>query len=273
MKVFRPGAFAFFMLIGAMPSHAADMPMKAPPLVAVYSWTGWYAGVNVGYSWGRSETDVAYFTSPGGVPIVPPPGSIVSGTADLDGWIGGGQIGGNLQNGNWVVGLEADIQWSGQKGSSDFLCAATIIGGPCFLIQTLPPPGVTGATLSLDQKLLWFGTVRGRLGWTPSQSWLAYVTGGLAYGEIKTDAALTGFVPAATLATASSSTTKAGWTVGVGLEGVISGRWTGKIEYLYMDLGTVSGSVVNTPAGIQATYSSDITDNIIRVGLNYRFKP
>jgi outer membrane immunogenic protein len=67
-----------------------------------------------------------------------------------------------------------------------------------------------------------------------------------------------------------------GWTVGAGVEGVISGNWTAKLEYLYIDLGNVSGSFATpliAPSGAFATssYSSHITDNIVRVGINYRF--
>jgi outer membrane immunogenic protein len=67
-----------------------------------------------------------------------------------------------------------------------------------------------------------------------------------------------------------------GWTVGAGVEGVISGNWTAKLEYLYVDLGNVSGSFTTpliAPSGAFATssYSSHITDNILRVGVNYKF--
>jgi outer membrane immunogenic protein len=215
---------------------------------------------------------VDYFTSPGGLPIVPPPGSITDVKFDLDGGIAGAQIGANWQNGIWVIGGEADIQWSGQKGSADFLCATTIIGGPCLPGFTVVPPGAIGAALALDQKLEWFGTVRARLGVTPAPTVLLYVTGGLAYGEIETSGTLTAGFPLTSVAF-SQSNTKAGWTVGGGIEGRLSGNWTGKIEYLYMDLGSISGTVINTPAGIGASWSSDITDNIIRVGLNYKFQP
>jgi outer membrane immunogenic protein len=259
------------------PAQAADMPIKAMPVKAAmvipYSWTGWYAGVNAGYSWGKSDTDVAFATYPGGVPIVPPAGSITSANTKLNGAIAGIQGGYNWQNGQWVAGIEGDIQWSGQKGSSDFLCAATGAGGPCIPAATFRPGGAAGSVLSLDQKLEWFGTLRGRVGITPAPTWLLYVTGGLAVGGIKTDGTLSGFNGngAAILATGSSTTTKAGWTVGAGLEGVISGKWTGKIEYLYVDYGNVNGTFVNPGAGIQASFSSHITDNVVRAGLNYHF--
>jgi outer membrane immunogenic protein len=271
------GVIAILALAVSSSAQAADMPtempVKAAPIDPPWSWTGLYVGGNVGYSWGKSDTDVAYATSPGGVPIVPPAGSITGASTNLDGAIAGGQIGYNWQNGNWVGGIEADLQWSGQSGSSNYLCAGTVTGGVCLPGLTFLPAGATGSALSLGQKLQWFDTLRGRLGFTPAPKWLVYATGGLAVGGIDTNAALASFTPVgvATLATASNSSTKAGWTVGVGVEALLSGHWTGKIEYLYMDYGTVSGSVINTPAGIMANYSSRITDNVLRAGLNYHF--
>ena len=72
---------------------------------------------------------------------------------------------------------------------------------------------------------------------------------------------------------AGSDNAHAGWTVGAGVEASLGGNWTGKIEYLYMDLGRFNTNTVlltNTPP-IGATYSSRITDNIVRAGINYRF--
>ena len=74
----------------------------------------------------------------------------------------------------------------------------------------------------------------------------------------------------------SDSSTKIGWTLGAGLEGVLSGNWTGKIEYIYVDLGTVSGAfatpiVTTSGAFLVSRFSSRITDNILRVGVNYKF--
>ena len=275
-KVFL-GALALIALGAIAPAQAADMPVKAmpvkAPIVVPYSWTGWYAGVNVGYSWGKSNTDVAFATYPGGVPIVPPAGSITSASGKLNGAIAGLQGGYNWQNGQWVTGIEADIQWSGQKGSSDFLCGAPPLGAGACVVSTFLPAGVAGTTLSLNQKLQWFGTLRGRLGTTITPTALLYVTGGPAVGGIKTDSTLSGLNLGGIVVTStgSNTTTKTGWTVGAGLEGVISGKWTGKIEYLYVDYGTVSGNVVNTAAFIQANYSSRITDHVLRVGLNYHY--
>jgi outer membrane immunogenic protein len=143
-------------------------------------------------------------------------------------------------------------------------------------------------TNSLSEKIEWFGTVRGRIGPTITPTILAYVTGGLAYGEVKASDTVTGTnlvgaqgvntpptaVPVA--ASFGNSSTRIGWTVGAGLEGAIGGNWTAKIEYLYIDLGNISGSFVTpiiAPSGnfVTASYNSHITDNVLRVGVNYRF--
>jgi outer membrane immunogenic protein len=284
MKKIVSAGIGLLALTGA--AAAADLPTKAPvykaPPVIVdpWTWTGVYVGINAGYSWGRSDTHVDYFNSVTGLPIVPPAGSITDVKFNLNGGIAGAQIGGNWQNGIWVIGGEADIQWSGQKGSALFNCAAVaVLAGPCLPGFTFLPPGLGGATLALDQKLQWFGTVRARLGVTPAPTVLLYVTGGLAYGEIETSGVLNtttiALVPVSTAF--SQSNTKAGWTVGGGIEGRLSGNWTGKIEYLYMDLGTVSGTVIPPGGGalglVAANWSSRITDNIVRVGLNYKFTP
>jgi outer membrane immunogenic protein len=133
-------------------------------------------------------------------------------------------------------------------------------------------------TESLTEKLTWFGTVRGRFGVTVTPTVLAYVTGGLAYGEVKSDLGVAGtncLTPVSALF--GNSTTKAGWTVGGGLEGQIVGNWTAKVEYLYIDLGTVTSGTLVTPIvapgrGLLATsISSHVTDNIVRIGINYKF--
>src|SRR5262249_57233963 len=72
-----------------------------------------------------------------------------------------------------------------------------------------------------------------------------------------------------------SHTTKAGWAIGAGAEVRLSGNWTGKIEYLYLDFGKVSTTASlptnSTPLGIN--FNSHVTDQIVRVGVNYKFDP
>src|SRR6266508_5551837 len=200
-KILAAGIGVLALAAAMQPAAAADLPVKAPvykaPPVYIdpWTWTGVYIGLNAGYSWGRSRTHVDYFNSLTGLPIAPPAGSITDVDFNLNGGIAGGQIGYNWQASNWVGGIEADIQWSGQKGSADFFCARNPVGapGPCLPTLTGTLPGTTGTTLLLDQRLRWFGTLRGRLGVLFAPTVLAYVTGGLAYGEIKTEGTLNGF--------------------------------------------------------------------------------
>ena len=236
-----------------------------PPMVAPWSWTGFYIGGNVGYSWGNSDDSDITLTNTGGATLFTTPGSF-----NMNGAIAGGQIGYNWQANNWVLGAEADFQWSGQDGSTDFLCPTGVCTPPFGVIALFPGPPIAG---SLDQKLKWFGTVRGRAGFLVTPSVLLYGTGGLAFGEIDTD--LTVSTPLISNSF-SNSTTRVGWTAGAGIEGRIAGQWTAKLEYLYMDLGTFSDRFVTTiPAFgggfVNVNYNRRFTDNIVRLGVNYHF--
>jgi outer membrane immunogenic protein len=276
---------------------------KAPPPVAIYDWTGFYIGGNVGYSWGRSSTTEAFTDSVTGTVL-----SAAAAKFNLDGVIGGGQLGYNWQRDKWVFGLEGDIQGSGEKGSTNAVCpgnttvftppggssTAAAVSSACSLGHA----GDTNAfnvngqavTSALSEKIEWFGTVRGRIGPTITPTILAYVTGGLAYGQVKAADTVTGTnvtnpggqgVNGGTILTPvtasfGNSSTRVGWTIGAGVEGAIGGNWTAKLEYLYIDLGNISGSFVIpvvAPSGnfVTASYNSHVTDNVLRVGVNYRW--
>jgi outer membrane immunogenic protein len=282
-------------MVFAGSAFAADMPLKAP--VPIWTWTGFYGGGNLGYSWGTDSGPVTLSDSVLGSLV-----SVNSNTA-LDGIIGGGQVGYNLQRANWVYGLEADIQASGQAGNTAVVCPGGTGTGVTTVLATLSGMCSTGhsgdtapfsiagypVTDTLSEKLNWFGTIRGRIGPTISPTVLPYLTGGFAYGQVSVNNAISGTniigpqgvngsttVPGVGGAI-SSSTLRAGWTIGGGIEGVLWGNWTGKIEYLYVDLGTVSGTfntTIITPAGntLVGSYSSHVTDNILRVGINYNFR-
>jgi outer membrane immunogenic protein len=236
-----------FVVLAAASAGAADMsarPVYAPAApVPVYSWTGIYWGGNVGYSWGQSKNDgtLAGF------------GVTATESQDMDGVIGGAQTGYNYQFGAWVLGLEADIQASGQKGGSTF--------------QVL---GLPTATLTTDHKLEWFGTARPRLGVLATPNLLLYGTGGVAFGQVK-DSYTATVAGLGTVATATVDDVKAGWTAGAGIEGAFGGGWSAKVEYLYIDLGKLQQTVTLPLAGVAATFNSRLTDNIVRVGLNYKW--
>jgi outer membrane immunogenic protein len=141
------------------------------------------------------------------------------------------------------------------------------------LIGVIGDPSVI-AKFEQGQKLEWFATLRARLGVTVTPDAIAYVTGGAAVGEVMTAGTLFGFDsdgnPVNTIA--NSHNTKAGWAVGGGLEGRLVGNWTAKIEYLYLDLGTVT--TIPAPALSATTavaFNSRVTDNLLRIGVNYKF--
>lgn len=232
-KLLLAGA-ALTALFGGF-ANAADMgvrPAYAPPPPPVYSWTGLFWGVNIGYSWGESKYDASF----AGV-------GAVSTSDNVDGVIGGGQTGYNYQFGAWVWGFESDIQASGQKGG------ATYAG-------ILPL-----TTVTTDRKLDWFGTSRSRLGflWTPNV--LVYGTAGVAYGQVKNTATFS------TGAVTSFKDVKAGYAVGGGVEGALGNGWSAKVEYLYIDLGKTEDTDINPTASETWRF----TDNIVRVGLNYKW--
>jgi outer membrane immunogenic protein len=185
------------------------------------------------------------------------------------GIIGGGQIGYNWQNGAWVFGVEADFQGSGQKDSNTFSEPFTYVVPGNFVAVIL---GTGTVAISHEEKLDWFGTVRGRIGYAVVPDVLLYATGGLAYGHVTSSVTGTITTTSSVSATISEADTKTGWTVGAGIEGAIPNlrNWTWKLEYLYIDLGTVNYAY-NSPITGSVTASNDITDNIVRAGINYRF--
>jgi outer membrane immunogenic protein len=212
----------------------------------VYDWTGFYVGVNAGVGIGRDYTRLAI---PAGL-------SFEASYLNPQGGLGGAQIGYNwqVQNsffGALVFGAEADFQGTGMR--DDFNC----------LIGCLP-----AQNNNINQKLDWFGTVRGRVGIATGPV-LSYVTGGWAYGSVKTT--YTETLPpggAANTGTFTSNQNRGGWVIGSGLEASLGGNWTGKIEYLYMNLGDrLDLFPLN---GIAHAMSTDIREQIFRVGLNYR---
>lgn len=301
MKKLLISSTAALGLIGA-PAFAADMAVKAPPApppAPVFSWTGWYAGVNAGASFGRAKTDfdidpVTVTSSTLGRAVIPGFGQ--SDTLEPSGFIGGGQIGYNWQlSPIWVVGLEADFQGSLEKDSVTSTKPFDV-----FFAKSLPPvaplvPAAATATgtsvLNYTTKIDWFGTVRARLGYVWGDgAVLTYVTGGLAYGKVELDATSTvsGIVsggignapvtvPFSISHAINHSQVNTGWTVGFGTEGkLLIPGWTYKIESLYMDLGSDPSPDIclNCSSAVNGgliTGHAHFTDAILRAGLNYQF--
>ena len=272
---------------------AADLPSRAPPPVflpppPIFTWTGLYVGINAGYTWSnnnRVDTDTAdLFGNPalgGGPAFGVASAALADGSvpAKIDGFIGGGQIGYNYQFANsFVVGLEADIQGiAASNGSTLEFSQATVAGVPANPIDQ---------NLFSRRRLDYLGTVRGRLGFTITPTFLVYGTGGLAYGQTRSSTSITQIVESAPdlpnhySSFGSFSNTRVGWTAGGGVEWLFAPNWSVKAEYLFYDLGSVTyglsplqnfnsgGTLFTSGAPVSRTR---FTGNIVRAGLNYHF--
>lgn len=228
MKSAISATFAL-LVAGTAAASAADLPTrtytKAPVLVQVYNWTGFYIGVNAGI--GGDKTDYNF-------------GGVASGNVTSFGGFGGGQIGYNYQfAGNWVAGIEADIQGGSLKSEIN---------------ASIPPVGLSGGT-----EMKWFGTVRGRLGYAFDRV-LVYGTGGFAYGSEDT------YLNAAPLLTFSRSADLTGWTAGGGVEYAVTNNVSVKTEYLYFEFDRNNIAAIG-----QTTIDNKVTAHTLKVGLNYAF--
>lgn len=174
----------------------ASMPIKAPVRAAIYNWTGFYVGGQVGYGQGGFGPDTN-----------PIPEQAVFFPHRVTGMIGGFQAGYNLQLPNRVVlGVEADVSFT----------------SPLDRPKLDPAP--------FNTTLEYAGTARGRIGYAFGQV-LPYVTGGLAWGQSRVNVnADDGSLLSTRLLP------HVGWTAGLGIEMAVGGNWTAKIEYDYIDL-------------------------------------
>jgi outer membrane immunogenic protein len=176
--------------------------------------TSFYIGLNGGYSWGRSDTTGTFYNALTGVQIAPTQGGVIN----LDGWVFGGQVGKNWQFNSWVVGLEADGQWTDEKGRRGLICATGLVCNNLTFGPRLNVP----PTATFNQEISWFATFRGRAGFLATPTALFYATGGLAVAGIKTDGVINAFNAAsAPVAVAWVMTPPglAGWSVRVSKPG------------------------------------------------------
>jgi outer membrane immunogenic protein len=289
---------AAFALLAVGPALAADLPRKAPvyqpPPPPPAIWNGWYVGLNAGAGWNNNDFDNVQSSTfcntgifgTGGCNTVLPfftrGAPVAFGSDNKAGFIGGGQIGYNYQapGSVWVWGVETDFQGADIKRAGAVTNTVNIVG-PINLNET----GVA------SQRLNMLGTLRGRLGWTPSAPWLLYVTGGLAYGHLETSVGFSQHISGLGVFSPffpdrstfiSKDDWRAGWTVGGGVEWMFAPRWSFKAEYLYYDLGhqnfdsqldtvLVVGGTTTRLVGIGIASEASNKGSIARAGINYHF--
>ncbi|HWC94509.1 MAG TPA: outer membrane protein [Pseudolabrys sp.] len=219
-------ALALTLAMPTLPAFAADLPVKAPAnIAAVTNWTGFYIGIEGGADWGRfSQTNTI-----SGVSL---------GFFDQKGGLIGGTAGYNWQTGNWIFGLETDLSWTDLSGTQ--ACGPTLN----FICTT---------------EMRSFGTLRGRLGTTVLDNVMLYLTGGLAYGDIRATRNVSATV---------SDNWRAGWTLGGGGEMMLLPNWSVKLEYLYATFpGTATTYLVTSTGTPVAAVERDV--QIVRIGLNW----
>jgi outer membrane immunogenic protein len=235
-RLFVGGAALAAGTLAYASAHAADLPRPPPPppvapviyAPPVYNWTGIYVGGNLGGGFANSSWSDPFT---GG-----------TNSFSKDGFVGGGQIGGNVQF-NWLVlGIEGDFDWAGLKGT-----------------------GNDSALNSINTQTQWTSTVTGRAG-VAFDRLLVYGKGGVAFADDKS-----------TLndifgGTATATTTRTGWTAGAGLEYAFYGNWSAKVEYDYLGFGS---QTLSLPTAAFPTYSTNATLNVqeIKAGINYKFGP
>lgn len=270
-----------------LPSYKGPPPPPPPPM---FSWTGVYGGVNIGYGFGNGDQQFGSGTHGiiipvlGGLMISVPTPAWTQPT-NLNGVIGGGQAGVNFQFNRWLVlGVEADIQASGLQSRST---------GSAFSPAIFGPGSIRGVSNTTTSNVDWYGSWRARVGVTPfSPNLMLYGTAGLAYGGVNTVSSHTSFFSSAAgifrgIANGNGASDKVqfGWTAGAGAEWAPMSfpNWSLKVEYLYTDLGSTTintfgfgpllflGAVVpGIPVFNQSSTSVATRWHTVRAGINYR---
>jgi outer membrane immunogenic protein len=232
------------LLAGLGCAVAADMPVPQaapvpPPTYypAYYNWSGVYLGVNGGYGFGQSQCSVD---------------GVSTGNFNIKGFLVGGTLGVNYQTGSYLVGFESDFDWSGVQGSSS--TAACVAAGAAGV-----PPLAAGTTC--QTKSTWLGTARARVGYAFDRL-LLFGTGGAAFSNLQPVLNPGGVI--------SQPPAQLGWTAGAGVEYAFTDAISTKIEYLFVNLGTVTCPTA-TGCGPFGAHSFTFTENVVRAGVNYRF--
>ena len=217
-------------------ASAADAVVDEVVVVdSTYNWSGVYVGGTIGYGWAETtvtELDSYSFSSFGDTEF----------DYDSDGILGGAFVGYNWQAGSFVYGVEADI-------------SATDIN------NTVANSMIPDSNESFSNKIDWFGTIRGRLGYSVDR-WMPYVTGGVAFADVTSSYDDNDSFPGSH---AVASDTAWGWTIGAGAEFAVTDNWTLRGEYLFVDLEDTRGSF----DGYRYDFENQI--NVVRLGAAYKF--
>lgn len=319
MKKVLLASVATIATVSAFSAFAADLPSrKAAPVYAPPPpmWTGFYAGLNAGYNFGTNSNAASLAYGAGGWDRYnedafygTPAGLAASGVASMtqSGFIGGGQVGYNYQYGsNVVLGLEADIQGTGIRGTGVTNGVGAFNPFAYSFDDGYQSTAIGGNVINAGVD--WMGTVRGRIGYLVTPTMLVYATGGLTYGGVHSNVATTGNVttwggrydsndvPAQQtfVGGGRQSNTLVGWNAGGGVEWMFMPNWSLKAEAFYWDMGSMnvntaalsnsglhgqdcesygycSESIAYTPVNTFGTTRVNFQGVTARAGVNYHF--
>jgi outer membrane immunogenic protein len=245
-------------------SFAADMPVRVvppAPVIAPPTWTGVYVGFNGGWGWSKFNGTL----DPVGATSILDFGS-QSFRGNGNGGVYGGQIGYNRQVGNWVFGVEADMDAASINSSQLTTFASNLAGA-----------GASDGFMAREN-VNWLASIRGRLGyaWGPG---MLYITGGGAWEKSQVDALLSANTAPLVFGVSgngSFSNTRSGWTIGTGYEWMMAPNWSLRGEYLFYGFGSGNTNTLSMPSCATPGCGGNITIsksniNVFRVGVNYKF--
>jgi outer membrane immunogenic protein len=255
----------------ASTTHAADMPTKAPRMAPVVapapSWTGFYVGGELGGKWTDGNWNTTCLTT-GGCPDFPLDASS-SQKLQPSSLRAGGYAGYNWQVSNWVLGAEVDLAWADSTKSVTGIPGCSV--APAFC-GAFAGAGITAADDSASFRSTWDGALRARLGFLVTPNWLVYAAGGFA--EQGVQSSVDCFGPTSPWCSITRSQTfngvLPGWTIGGGLEWMITKHWFARGEYRYSDFGNWKNTYFPGTAD-QINTTIRVTTQIATAGLAYKW--
>ncbi|HEX4639226.1 MAG TPA: outer membrane beta-barrel protein [Chthoniobacterales bacterium] len=198
----------------------------APPPTSCFNWAGFYVGAFGGYKFNSVDLDLSlggdWNTIPAGRDFV-----LAHAPNDLDhsGAEAGGLLGYNFQWGCWVLGLEADggYLWARDSDFEGFFAN---------------PPAIGSFDIRTSFKTHYLLTVAPRFGYAIGR-WLPYITGGFAYGDLQFRQEFPFRPPSNNVQRGDAADANPGWMVGGGLQYALTDHWSVRVQYQFIDLGSV----------------------------------